>query len=85
VYNPPSIISSIHKKAIRISEFLEYFKNITDKDEIILFKDFWWYNRMDYSKEFETELMEHYNFKLILADPATSYAFYNLTRKKPIK
>lgn len=83
-YNPPAIISTLHKRAIKPTDFLEYFEIIDPKDEIILFKDFWWYDKWESSNQIEEELRKKYDFNLISEKRIDSrqYSFYNLTIKK---
>ena len=80
-YNPPSIISSIHKTAITPSVFMKYFE-VLPHENVILFKDFWWYSKD--SSQIESELRDKYEFKLIKSKSVgrRNYSFYNLTLKQ---
>lgn len=77
-YSTVAIISTIHKKSITPHSFIEQ-KDILGKEYVILFKDFWWYERLQESKEIEDKLKEYYSFQLIEED--SGYGFYNLTLK----
>jgi len=78
-YNPTAIISTIHKKSITPHHFMENWELIEQKNNIILFKDFWWYEKEEELNKIESKLMEYYSFKLIKEN--NGYSFYNLTLK----
>ncbi len=78
-YNTPTIISTLHKKSISPYVFFEHFDTLEKKDNVILFKDFWWYEKLKESNEFENELKKYYSFQVIEKD--SNYGFYNLTLK----
>ncbi|MCG2718328.1 MAG: glycosyltransferase family 39 protein [Nanoarchaeota archaeon] len=77
-YNTPIITATIHKKSISPYKF-ESFGLIGSEKNAILFKDFWWYDRLQQSNKFEDKLKDYYFFELIEKD--FSYGFYNLTLK----
>ena len=58
-YNAAAIISSIHKKAVT-----PYVFNLMAEppEEAVLFKDFWWYERIFDSRLLESRLKEKYKF-----------------------
>jgi len=78
-YNPPSIITTINKKAITPHRFINKLESSNKEKNVILFKDFWWYKNINKSKNFEKQLKEKYSFKLI--ENNSKYQFYNLTLK----
>jgi len=78
-YNTAVIISTIHKKSITPSNFIGHMDSQILGNNVILFKDYWWYKYIEKSNEIEDKLKEHYSFKLI--EKKGFYGFYNLTLK----
>ena len=79
-YNAPMIISTIHKKSMTPSEFLgNYVETLKLEDKVVLFKDFWWQERVKESGEIERVLKKYYTFQLL--EENSGYGFYSLTKK----
>jgi 4-amino-4-deoxy-L-arabinose transferase-like glycosyltransferase len=81
-YSPSAIIAPLHKYAVLDREFVDNWDTFEPKNNVIVFKDFWWYldSNSNESARVEEELKKHYNSTLIAKSPE-GYAFYNLTSR----
>ncbi|NYZ78581.1 glycosyltransferase family 39 protein [Candidatus Micrarchaeota archaeon] len=79
-YGQYSIMAATHKNSVSPDKFIQNWDAIEPKNNLILFKNYLWYEKSNESSRIEEELKKYYNFTLIAESPE-GYAFYNLTLK----